>query len=147
MSRASISGPRPCHKNAASCGPSWRSRVEGGFFRAQKSGNSAVRTYTRISAVGREYLTDAEKIHSTTINKPNRGERAAVVWRHCGSSLLVGRSSGGSWGHNQMRPPPTTSLRNVSPKANVVTKVNEKTGADVACGSLCQMTSVENATR
>jgi hypothetical protein len=61
-------------KDAACCGPSWRSRVEGDSFQAQKSGNSAVQTYTRISAVGREYLTDAEKIHSTTINKPNDGE-------------------------------------------------------------------------
>ena len=61
-------------KDAACCGPSWRSRVEGDSFQAQKSGNSAVQTYTRISAVGREYFTDAEKIHSTTINKPNDGE-------------------------------------------------------------------------
>ena len=66
----------------------------GGFFPGPKSGNSAVQTYTRISAVGGSILPTLKKFHSTTINKPNGGEEPRWCGVHCGSSLLVGRHLG-----------------------------------------------------
>ena len=66
-----ISGPRPRHWDAASCGPGLEDLARGGDFSGpERVATARVQTYTRISAADREHFTGAEKIRSTSISKP-----------------------------------------------------------------------------